>query len=63
LVEGLVSPRVELGVEQRRGLAVVFSGQYEFAGDVLVADHRRGLEFPKIRKRKGLSANVSETRK
>jgi hypothetical protein len=34
---------VELGVEQRRGLAVAFSCQYEFAGDVLVVVHRRGL--------------------
>jgi hypothetical protein len=34
---------VELGVEQRRGLPVAFSGQYEFAGDVLIAVHRRGL--------------------
>jgi hypothetical protein len=39
---GLGSPGVELGVEQKRGLAVAFSGQYEFAGDVLVAVHRRG---------------------
>ena len=30
---------------------------------VLTGDHHRGLEFAKIRKRKGLSANVSETRK
>jgi hypothetical protein len=30
---------------------------------VLTGDHHRGLEFAKIRKRKGLSANISETRK
>jgi hypothetical protein len=30
---------------------------------VLTGDHHRGLEFAKIRKRKVLSANVSETRK
>jgi hypothetical protein len=42
LIEGLGSSGLELGVKQRRGLAVVFSGQYEFAGDVLVAVHRRG---------------------
>jgi hypothetical protein len=42
-VEGLGSPGVELGVEQRRGLAVAFSGQYEFVEDVLVAIHCRGL--------------------
>jgi hypothetical protein len=34
---------VELGVEQRRGLAVAFFYQYEFDGDVLVAVHRRRL--------------------
>jgi hypothetical protein len=33
---------VELGVKRRRGLAVVSSGQYEFARDVLVVVHRRG---------------------
>jgi hypothetical protein len=27
-----VLPRVELGVEQRRGLVVVFFGQYKLAG-------------------------------
>jgi hypothetical protein len=37
-----MSPGVELGVEQRRDLAVAFSGQYGFAGDMLVAVHRRG---------------------
>jgi hypothetical protein len=42
LIEGLGSSGVELGVEQRRGLAVVFSSQYEFTGDVLVAVHHRG---------------------
>jgi hypothetical protein len=41
LDEGLGSPGVELGVEQRRGLAIAFSGQYEFVGDVLVVVHRR----------------------
>jgi hypothetical protein len=34
---------VELGVEQRRGLAVEFFYQYEFDRDVLVVVHRRGL--------------------
>jgi hypothetical protein len=43
LVKGLVLPRVELGVEKRRGLAIAFSVQYKFAGDVLVTDHHRGL--------------------
>jgi hypothetical protein len=31
LLEGLGSPGVELGVKQRRGLAIAFSSQYEFA--------------------------------
>jgi hypothetical protein len=35
LVEGLVLRRVELSVKQRRSLAVAFSSQYEFTGDVL----------------------------
>jgi hypothetical protein len=39
LVEGLGSPRLELGVEQRRSLAVMFSSQYKFRGGVLVAVH------------------------
>jgi hypothetical protein len=34
LVEGLVLRRVELSFKQRRSLAVAFSGQYEFTGDV-----------------------------
>jgi hypothetical protein len=38
LIEGLGLSGVELGVKQKRGLAVAFSGQYEFAGDVLVVD-------------------------
>ena len=42
LIEGLGSLGLELGVEQRRGLAIAFSDQYEFARDVLVAVHRRG---------------------
>jgi hypothetical protein len=33
---------VELGVEQRRDLAVAFFAQYGFTGDVLVTVHRRG---------------------
>ena len=42
LVEGLESPGVEFDVERRKGLAVVYSGQHELAGDRLVAVHRRG---------------------
>jgi hypothetical protein len=61
LVEGLGSPEVEIGVEQRRGLTVAFFGQYEFAGDVLVAVHRRGPGTAKKYKCMGLTAIVSET--
>ena len=43
LVEGLGLPELELGVEQRRSLAIAFSGQYKIVGGVLVAVHRRGL--------------------
>jgi hypothetical protein len=43
LVEGLGLPGLELGVEQRRSLAIAFSGQYKFTGGVLVVVHRRGL--------------------
>jgi hypothetical protein len=43
LVEGLGSPELELGIEQRRSLALAFSGQYKIAGGVLVAVHHRGL--------------------
>jgi hypothetical protein len=43
LVEGLGSPGLELGIKQRRSLAIVFSGQYKIAGGVLVTVHRRGL--------------------
>jgi hypothetical protein len=51
---------VELGVEQRRDLAVAFSGQYEFTGDVLVAVHRRGPDPAKKQKGRA-SVQRSET--
>jgi hypothetical protein len=43
LVEGLGSLGLELGVEQRRILAIALFGQYKFARGVLVAIQRRGL--------------------
>jgi hypothetical protein len=43
LVEGLVSPGVGFGVSRVRTPAVAYSGQYEFAEDLLVAVHHRGL--------------------
>jgi hypothetical protein len=42
LVEELRSPRMELGVKQRRSLAIAFSGQCKFAGGVFIAIHHRG---------------------
>jgi hypothetical protein len=44
---------VELGVEQRRSLAVMFFGQYEFAGGVLVAVHVVDLTLGRNRNRRG----------
>jgi hypothetical protein len=61
LVEGLGSPGLELGVEQRRSLAIAFSGQYKFAGGVLVIVHRRGLGAVKKYNSEGLTVNVRET--
>jgi hypothetical protein len=43
LVEGLGSPGVGFGVSRVRALAVAYSGQYKFAGGMLVVVHRRGL--------------------
>jgi hypothetical protein len=42
LVEGIVSPRVELGVHQARGPVFTCPGQYRLAEDRLIAVHRRG---------------------
>ena len=52
---------MELGVEQRSDLAVAFFGQYEFAGDVLVAVHHRGPDLAKKQKGRGLGAKVRDT--
>jgi hypothetical protein len=60
---GLVSLRVELSVCQARALVIECLGRYRFAGRRAHRQSPSGLEFAKIRKRKGLSANVSETRK
>jgi hypothetical protein len=61
LVGEIESHRVQLGVKQRKGLAVTYSGQYEFVGDRLVAVHRRGPDVVKKQKRRGLGVNVSGT--
>jgi hypothetical protein len=42
LVEGLVSPRVELGVGQARAPVIEYLGRYRLAGGMLVAVRRRG---------------------
>jgi hypothetical protein len=61
LIEGLRSPGVELGVEQKRDLAIAFSSQYEFIGDVLVVVHRGGPDPAKKQKGRGLGAKVRDT--
>jgi hypothetical protein len=57
------SPGVELGVKQRKGLAVAYSGQYELTGARLVAVHRRGPDVVKKKKGKGLGVTVSDISK
>jgi hypothetical protein len=61
LVEGLESPGVGFGVSQVRAPAVAYSSQYEFAGGMLVAFHRRGLGAAKKQKCRGLSVNERDT--
>jgi hypothetical protein len=54
---------VELSVSQARALAVVYSSQYELAGARPVAVHDRGSRVVKNRKGRGLTRDVSETKK
>jgi hypothetical protein len=61
LVEGLVSPRVELGVSQARAPVIAYLGRYRLAGDLLVAIHIRGPGAVKKEKCRGLTANVRDT--
>jgi hypothetical protein len=61
LIEGKWSSGVELGVKQRKGLVVAYSGQYKLIRARAVAIHRRGSQVVKNRKRRGLIGNVSET--
>jgi hypothetical protein len=60
-MEGLGSPRVGFGVNQVRAPAIACSGQYKFAGGMLVAVHRRGLGAAKKQKCRGLTVNVRDT--
>jgi hypothetical protein len=50
LVEGFVSPGVELGVEQRRGRAVAFSGRDKLAGATAPPSMVGGLTLRRNRK-------------
>jgi hypothetical protein len=58
LVEGLELPGVGFGVSQVRAPAVAYSGQYKFAGGMLIVVHRRGLGAAKKQKCRGLTLNV-----
>jgi hypothetical protein len=55
--------RVEFGLQQRGGLAVAYSGQYKLAGARPGAVRRRGLRVVKRKKKKGLFAFVSDSKK
>jgi hypothetical protein len=55
-----VLPRLEFGVEQRRGIIVVFSGQSGLSEPLLRRRCRVSL-VAKKQKGRGLDANVSET--
>jgi hypothetical protein len=68
LSEKLVSPRVELGVEQRRGIVVAFSGRYRLAGatappstvgDLTLRRNRKGRASLRMSVRQGNSATDS----
>jgi hypothetical protein len=63
-----VSPRVELGVKQRRGLVVVFSGRYRLAGatappsvvgDLTLRRNRKGEALVQMSVRQGNSGEDS----
>jgi hypothetical protein len=60
-MEGLGSPMVGFGVSRVRAPAIACSGQYKFAGGMLVVVHCRGLGAAKKQKCRGLSENVRET--
>jgi hypothetical protein len=60
LVEGLVSPREELGVSRARGPVFTCPGQYRLAGDRLIAVHRRGPGVVKKWKYRGLLGTCSQ---
>jgi hypothetical protein len=55
-----VSPRVEFGVEQRRGQVVAFSGKYKLAGATPPPSVVRDLALRRNRKG-GASVQLSET--
>jgi hypothetical protein len=68
LSEKLVSPRVELGVEQCRGIVVVFSGRYRLVGatappstvgDLTLRRNRKGRAYLRMSVRQGNNATDS----
>jgi hypothetical protein len=60
LVEGFLSPGLELGVKQIRSLAVAFSGQGKLAGATAPSSKVRDLNLRRNRNR-GASAQMSVT--
>ena len=52
---------VGFSVSRVSAAAVACSGQYKFAGGMLVAVHRRGLGVAKKQKCRGLTVNVRDT--
>jgi hypothetical protein len=60
LIERLVSPRVEFGVEQRRGLVVAFSGRYKLTGATALPSVVGDLTLRR-NKRGGALVRMSET--
>jgi hypothetical protein len=60
LMEGLGSLGVGFGVSRVRAPDIACSGQYKFAGGMLVTVRRRGPDAAKKQKCRGLSENVRE---
>jgi hypothetical protein len=63
LSEGKWSFRVEFGVQQREGLVIAYSSQYKHAGAWPATVRRRGSRVVKRKKKKGISAFVSDSNK
>jgi hypothetical protein len=63
LVERLESHGVGFGASRVRAPAIVYSGQYKFAGGMLVAVHCHGLGAANKQKCRGLTVNVRDIEK